>query len=157
LIWSPEQYLVKSAHYEARHYAVFSVFLLLPLLLIPHILLSTLFTNTLNLSSSLRAWGRASNLYKTILEDYSVQLCTSHVDIFRVFKIPYLVFNLISFLHILLEASSYSRNTGSPIHLHSFFCFTTIFLLRYLESRTVSRKRASSPRHFVLDASTYCL
>jgi len=43
LIWSPEQYLIRSTCYEAPHYAVLSTFPLLPVSYI-----STLFSNTLN-------------------------------------------------------------------------------------------------------------
>lgn len=58
-IWSP-QYLVKSAHFDAPHYVIFSDLLLLPPPSIP-----TLFPNTFSPCSSLNARDKVSPLYST--------------------------------------------------------------------------------------------
>jgi hypothetical protein len=63
--WSFELYLTKSTSYEALHYAIFFNLLLFNSVFGPNILLSTPFSNTFNLRSSLNVRGQVSHPYKT--------------------------------------------------------------------------------------------
>ena len=65
LNWSRKQYWVRSTDHYAPHYVVFSTPPVTSSLLCPNVLLSTLFSNTLSIRSSLNVSDKVSHPYKT--------------------------------------------------------------------------------------------
>ena len=74
-IWSPEQYVMSSTHYEASHYAVFSSLLSFPPVRSTN-LLSTLFSNTLSICSSLIVIDQVSHTYTTTVRIIVLRILT---------------------------------------------------------------------------------
>ena len=91
LILSPEQYWVSSTDHSAPHYVVSSTPLVTSSLLGPNILLSTLFSNTLSLRSSINISDQVSHPYKT-----TGKIIVLYILIFNFFLILLL---LLLFLH----------------------------------------------------------